>query len=92
MRDEAGGPGVWPRVTAVPNREAPAVSNVRRVTCVGKTIARLYEPATVLFGSELRCQVPNPRAEVVHAIPLRAFWIDTLIGVMPVDGRVRQLS
>jgi len=54
VRDEAGGPGVWPRVTAIPNREAPAVRNVRRVTCGDKIIARLYEPATVLlFGSEL---------------------------------------
>jgi hypothetical protein len=52
VRDEAGGPGLWPRVTATPSREAPAVRNVRRVTCVDKTIARLYESATVLlFGS-----------------------------------------
>jgi len=38
VRDE-GGPGVWPRVTAAPSREAPVVSNVRRVTCVDETIA-----------------------------------------------------
>ena len=54
MRDEAGGPGVWPRVTAIPNREAPAVRNVRRVTCGQNHRAIIRARDRVVFGSELR--------------------------------------